>query len=486
MSTQKTAECVFVTVPFTDTRKPLMAPAILSSIAKQAGKTSATLDLNQEFLRELDEMSESDRFKILAFFREEHWEPDIIDRAWHMVQGMADKILALNPTMVGISVFTYNCRCATKYLAWLLKRNRPEVKIVIGGAGIMKSFSGAPDFAERLLDNGLIDFYIYGDGEKALYHYLTTQNTRFAGINTHNWKTMTRQEVELLPRPDYSDYDFALYEQPLSLPILGSRGCVRQCTFCDYHTHWDRFTYRSGQHIFDEMIEFNQRYGVTYFHFTDSLINGNLREYRVLTQLLSDHNQTLPESQKITWGGFFIFRSQESFTERDWKLTVDSGGRHLAVGIETLTDSVRRELGKNFTNADIEFSLQQARRYGAGLIKFQFLFFTGYPSETDADYEYQCQWWREHQAYRDVIWAANTGTPLGILDNTPLRRDFDKLGLVQIGPEPEDWINPANGNTPEKRVEWNRMIVDVLRECGIQNVTGYDTHYILERMRSQL
>jgi hypothetical protein len=486
MSTQKTAECVFVTVPFTDTPKPLMAPAILSSIAKQAGKTSATIDLNQKFLRYLDQVTESDRFKLLAFFREEHWHKEISVPAEQLIHDMAQEILSYQPAIVGISVFTYNCRCATKYLAWMLKRQQPSIKIVIGGAGIMKSFSGAPTFAEELLKNKVIDFYIYGDGEKALYHYLTTQNTQFAGINTQNWMTMNRQEVELLPRPDYSDYEFDLYQQPLSLPILGSRGCVRQCTFCDYHTHWDKFTYRSGQHIFDEMIEFHQRYEVTYFHFTDSLVNGNLREYRALTQLLSDYNKDLPEEKQITWGGFFIFRNREAFTERDWQLTVTGGGRHLAVGIETLNDAVRKELGKNFTNEDIEFSLQMARRHGAGKIKFQFLFFTGYPSETDADYEYQAQWWRDHKDYGDVIWAANTGTPLGILDNTPLKENFDKLGLIQVGPEPEDWVNPANGNTPEKRVAWNKMMVDVIRECGIQNVTGYDTHYILERMRSQL
>lgn len=41
-----TRQIVFATVPYTDTQAPLMAPAILLSIASKAGYTSVTVDLN--------------------------------------------------------------------------------------------------------------------------------------------------------------------------------------------------------------------------------------------------------------------------------------------------------------------------------------------------------------------------------------------------------------------------------------------------------
>lgn len=483
---KKSVDCVFVTVPYTDTVKPLMAPAILKSIATQAGKTSATIDLNQMFLKQLNTLSQDIQLKLIYFLQQEKWHDDhLVNLVFDMFQQLAQKILAYSPKVVGISIFTYDCRVAAKYIAWILKKIDPSVKIIFGGAGIMNELSQTAVFAETLQKSGVVDFFIYGDGEKSLYHYLTTNNEKFVGINRHIWLQLTNQEIEALPRPDYSDYDFSMYPvTKVYLPILGSRGCVRHCTFCDVHVHWEKFTYRSGQHIFDEMIYFNQKFGVNYFQFTDSLINGNLREYRVLVQLLSEHNKHLPEEEKITWGGFFIFRGKSSLTEKDWELTAAGGGRYLIVGIETLNDQVRRDLGKNFTNDDIEYSFEMAQKYGS-IMKFVLLFITGYPTETDDDYDFREKWFKEQIKYKDVIHSINIGVTLGITENTPLYNDFNKMGLVWSGPTPTEWTNPVNGNTLEKRLAWNDRMSKVVAECGYMEVKVGDPHYMLERLKIQ-
>lgn len=481
---KKSVDCVFVAVPYTDTIKPLMAPAILKSIATQAGKTSVTIDSNRVFLNQLDNLSKDNQTKLIYFLKQEKWYDDhLIELVFDIFKELAQQILDYSPKVVGMSLFTYDCRVAAKYLAWIIKKIDPSIKIIFGGPGIMVGLNQPAVFAETLQKSGLIDFFIYGDGEKSLYHYLTTNDEKFVGINRHVWLQLTNQEIEALPRPDYSDYDFSAYPSPdYSLPILGSRGCVRHCTFCDVHGHWEKFTYRSGQHIVDEMLHFNQEFGVKYFHFTDSLVNGNLREYRVMTRLLSEHNKNLPEEEKITWGGFFIFRAKNSFTEKDWELTANGGGRHLLVGIETLNDQVRKELGKNFTNDDMDYSFQMSRKYGA-IIKFILLFITGHPTETDDDYEFRTKWYKEQVKYKDVIHSITLGATLGITENTPLWRDFDKLGLIKSGPAPEEWINPANGNTLEKRLAWSDMMHKVIDECGYRASYGGDHHYLLERLK---
>jgi hypothetical protein len=43
-------DIVFCTVPYTETTLPLMAPAVLKSIATRANKKSVTLDLNLELI----------------------------------------------------------------------------------------------------------------------------------------------------------------------------------------------------------------------------------------------------------------------------------------------------------------------------------------------------------------------------------------------------------------------------------------------------
>lgn len=469
-------------VPFTDTDKPLMAPAILKSVAIKAGKSAVVLDLNLQFLRHLQDADPERRNKLLGFFREEAWSEDIMPDIFGLIQDMAHKILCYNPSVVGISVFTYNCRCCAKYLSWALKKINPEVKIILGGAGIIHHFAGDAKFAEDLRRYGVIDHFVYGDGERTLYEYLTTDNIEIAGLNSHVWNQMTNLELEQAPLPNYDDYDLDLYARPLALPINGSRGCVQKCDFCDVHAHWKKFAYRGGQHVFDEMLFMKQKYGVSYFNFTDSLINGNLKEYRALMRLIAEHNRDLAAHEQIRWSSNFIFRSRAIFDEDDWRLTSEGGADLLMVGIESLSDKVRKHLGKNFTNQDIEYSFQMIKKFGR--IRLGLLFLTGHPLETDDDHKFEMEWWPKQIAYRDIIAAVNTGTPLGILENTPLQINFDKMGLIRIGSTPEDWVNPVTGNTPSKRVQWNDEIVEIVKRCGFPLARGHDTHYILERMRN--
>jgi Radical SAM superfamily len=474
-------ECVFVTVPFTDTNKPLMAPAILKSVATQAGKTSVTIDLNIKFIKQLESLTSlSKKQKILDFFRNEKWDKEISNDVFDLLKNMAEEILYYKPKIVGISVFTYNCQACAKYLSWTLKKIDPAIKIIFGGAGILHHLSGPSKFVTDLKKSGVIDHYIFGDGEKVLYEYLKN-NTEINGLSENTWDQLSNQELESLPPPDYDDYDFELYSTPRALPINGSRGCVRHCDFCDVHEHWKKFSYRGGQHIFNEMLTLSKKYGVNYFNFTDSLINGNLKEYRILMKLISDYNKDKSENDQFKWASFFIIRPRTIFTDDDWRLTSEGGGRGLAVGIETLSDTVRKKLGKNFTNDDIDYAFQSAQKYGK--IKFALLFLTGHVYETDQDHEFELQWWPKQVKYKDVIETVNTGSPLGILKNTPLDKNFAQLGLISVGPNPEDWMNPTTNNTPQKRVKWNDEIVQTVIDCGFKLSRGHDAHYILERLR---
>lgn len=476
-------DCVFVSIPYTDTDNPLMAPAILKSIAIKAGKSAATIDFNIKFIHYLDSINSTERkTKILGFFREESWSPEILPDVFSLLKDMAGEIMKYSPKLVGISVFTYNCRCCAKYLSWILKKIDPTIKIILGGSGILQHFSGNAAFAENLRNDGAIDDFIYGDGEKVIFEYLQgISKDKIFGLNSSQWAQLSNSELESMPYPDYDDYNFSQYSLPPALPINGSRGCVQKCDFCDVHTHWEKFSYRRAESIFGQMRYMNEKYGTTFFHFTDSLINGNLKEYRTLMRLIANYNNGKPKNEKLKWTSFFILRSRKSFGDDDWKLTSEGGGVGLAVGIETLSDTVRKKLGKNFTNDDIEYAFQSAQKFGN--IKFNLLFLTGHVYETDEDHEFELEWWPKQIKYKDVIFSVNTGSPLGILENTPLDKNFKILKLVKSGPNPEDWVNPKTNNTPAKRVKWNKEIVDVVRQCGFPINVGHDVHYILERMR---
>jgi radical SAM superfamily enzyme YgiQ (UPF0313 family) len=468
-------EVVFATVPYTNTSVPLMAPAILKSIAIKAGKTCATVDLNI-LARQLIDRTEH-QFEIINFFHDGVANACVDKELFDLHMSFAQRILAYQPKIVGLSVFTYNCQISAKYTAFFIKKLSPNTKVLLGGAGLNQNLIGYSKFAEGLVKNGLIDFYIRGDGENALYEYLINEDLSIPGINDSAWKELSNQDLAMLPPPDYDDYDFDNYATQ-ALPVVGSRGCVRNCSFCDIHAHWTKFSWRTGQHIFDEMLLLSRKYNVYSFMFQDSLINGNLKEYRILMRLIADHNRDQPPEHKFVWSSFFILRPINNFTEEDWKLTAEGGGLHLLVGIETFNDEARFHLGKKFTNEDIEFGLQMAKKYG---IKMIFLFLIGYITESDADNEFAIKWWEDHVEYRDVI-EVNLGSPLGILNGTPLEMQFESLGLKHVGTNDQDWVNPATDNTPAKRVIWYQNLSAALKRLGFTELVPTDNRFILERM----
>lgn len=467
-------DIVFATIPYTDTNMPLMAPAILKSIATAADKTSTTIDLNLKVIRYLE--THKYRYDLINFFHDGVSVPAIEQDLYELFSQLAKDLLVYQPEIIGLSVFTYNCQISAKYLSYFIKQQSPTTKIILGGNGLVDNLAGRARFAESLIENKLIDFYVRGDGEQVLYDYLVGKQNN-TGINTKIWNQLSNEDLTSLPMPDYDDYDMSAYSLK-AIPILGSRGCVRQCTFCDIHAHWTKFSYRSGQHIFNEMLELSKKYNIYNFKFQDSLINGNLREYRSLMRLISDYNKSCDQTKRFTWISFFILRPIKDFTEEDWQLTADGGGAYLAVGIETFSDSARFHLGKKFTNADIEFSLQMAKKYG---IKMVLLFLIGYVTETEEDIDYAVKWWEEHLEYRDIL-QVNLGSPLGILKETPLEKRFIELKLERIGPNDQDWVNPTTNNTPVKRVEWYQRLSATLARLGYEEVKPHDNHFIMERM----
>jgi len=58
--------------------------------------------------------------------------------------------------------------------------------------------------------------------------------------------------------------------QGRAMPILGTRGCPFQCTFCSSPQMWTpRYVTRNVTDICDEIESYTARYGATDFHFQD-------------------------------------------------------------------------------------------------------------------------------------------------------------------------------------------------------------------------
>ena len=465
-------DVVIITAPLTDTAIPLMAPAALKPIVESTGLSCLAVDLNAEIYKLVKDHPLQD--EIVRFFIEDYATEET--EAWlqDIFYSTAQQLISYRPKVICISVFSYVCQVAAKWLAYYIKKLSPTTLIYFGGAGCLSTFTGPSQYIDDLLETGLVDYHVRGDGEHSLYELLTGNNT-FLGINSLTWKEMTNDELAKIPMPDYTNYNFTMYEKKV-LPLLGSRGCVRRCTFCDYIANWKKFQWRTADDIFNEMLTQHRQYGLSNFKFQDSLTNGNQKEFRKLCELLANYNTT--NTVKFKWSGYYIFREWSNTSLRDWNMIYQSGAENLMVGIENLNQDIRFAIGKKFSNEAIDLHIEQAYKYG---INLQLLNIVGYVNETEEHIVYIKQWLADHVKYKSMLYIQWGGT-LGIFPNTHLEQNKEKLGIIMIGIQPQSWINPSVNSTPELRAKWAKELNEYSRQLGYTVADNIDNHYLLETL----
>jgi hypothetical protein len=329
-----------------------------------------------------------------------------------------------------------------------LKIIRPMIKskIIIGGMGVGTTSLVDENqcFGETMKSQNLIDAYIVGEAEQSLISYFNG----ISGPGINNNQISQIEDIENLPIPDYSYYDLDEYDYLHSgekeIYITGSRGCVRKCSYCDVERFWPKYRYRSGSSIANEIIMNHEKFGITRFYFTDSLVNGSLKMFDDMCNKLSAYQFASP----ISWSGQFIFRNQKSLPKNHFETIAKSGADILYVGIETGSDRLRKEIGKNFTNEDIDFQLEECSRNG---IKIMPLMFTGYVTETLQDHHDNLEVFRRWQRYvaDGTIPGVELGSGLLVLPGAPVERMIDQYGISfllnqQNMPLPGVWQSSVN------------------------------------------
>lgn len=466
-------DVVICAVPWTDTKIPMMAPAVLKPIVEKAGLSCLAVDLNQEIFQYTQKHKHSELFP--DFFFNGKGAPQIEQDLNQMFIEIAKGILSFQPKWVGLSLLSYACQHSAKWIAWFLKKYDPDVKIILGGAGCLPTFTGPSVYIEELKKAGLADYHIRGDGEHSLYELLVG-NHKYHGIDTETWQELSNEELRRLPTPNYDDYDLDVYEKRVT-PILGSRGCVRQCTFCDYIANWKKFQWRTGEDIFNEMLLQNKKYGSTRFKFQDALINGNQKEFRSLMQLLAAYNDQ-NQNNRFKWSSFYIFREVTAHSEAEWNDIARSGADVLFVGVENLNERIRYAMGKKFSNTSIDFHLSQAQKYGITCALGQIV---GYIDETQEDIDAIKKWLETHIRFKDTV-VLQWGGTLGIFPNTYLDRNKDELGIKMIGIIPQHWTSKHTHSTAAVRAKWAKELIDFSKHLGYRVTEMLDNHYILESL----
>jgi len=454
-------DILFCSAPGTFSSRPTLAPAILKACASNAGFDAMAIDLNIEIRNQI--LKNPRKKLIREFFELQKIHEDIVDDIGDLLDYCADRIIRLNPRILGLSLLTQDSQFFTVWLCYHLKILNPNLKIVIGGSGIKNFIAESKlNFAELLQSKGYIDDYINGDGEYSIVEYLKN-NLSHPGINSGNWEPI--KDLNALHYPDFSDYNFSQYQEP-GIPICDSRGCVRTCEFCDIIEHWKKYQYRTADNIFEEMQHQIKQHSITRFFFYNSLTNGNMKEFQKLLDLICDYNDKHPTAQ-ISWDGYFIIRNKKQHPEEFWKKIKKSNG-FLQLGIESVVEKVRVSLGKNFANEDIDYHLDMAKKYSVPLL---LLLIVGYPTESRQDFEFTKQWFRDRHHYARNPINHVVFSLASILPNTKLERKQEEYGIVR-GEIPTIWMTQTSDISTADRINYYYELNDLLTKLNMSSSNG--------------
>lgn len=412
-----------LTPPFLEPFRPPISGAIIAEVARLQGYDVTALDLsivfyNQHGYKTFESIAQqyqgyipkdNNSDKIVNEFINEHLPETFIQQF--------DLIL--------ISIFS---KFEQEFTFQMLEHLRPitDKTIVIGGAGAKvhrHTYTDSISFGAELFNRKLIDYWIEGEGEYALAELLKG-NTSYPGINGISPKQI--DDIENLPLPNYEFYDIKDYQfltpGRKEVFIYGSRGCVRNCTFCDVAHFWPTFRYRSGQSLAEEMIRNYEKFGITDFYFADSLFNGSLKAYRDFLTTITKY----PQRVNWQWGGFAIIRNKKQHPQELYDMCKEAGTSHWVVGIEHAVDRIRFDMRKPVTNEDCEYHFEQSERSN---IKNTVLLIPCWPDETKEEHLEYVDMFRKWQRYvaSGAISACNITQSLMLFENTPLadERLFD-------------------------------------------------------------
>jgi len=362
-ATKKTS-VVFVLMPPWGKFFPPYNIARLSAITRAAGYNTAVFDINiKSYLHfKNNKLVDYDPWEYSreAMWANQQYDTDLRPHIEPLFQEYVEKIVSLNPDVIGFSLYYTNEQCAT-WMAMELKRRLPNTVILAGGPQAQKSYFHPIDE---------FDHIVQGEGEALLLEILDrVEHGQPIGDRYIKQPSGQRIDLDSLPFPDYSDYDLNDYVIPNGISAELSRGCVAKCTFCSETLFW-KFRGRLSGNILDEIEHQYKTYNIDVVWFIDSLVNGNLKELRAFAQGVVDRDL------KISWQGYS--RCDDRMDLDYYRDLKASGCFSLCYGIESGNQRVLDAMKKNIKVAEIEQNLRDTAVVG---IKSDLNWLIGFPNE---------------------------------------------------------------------------------------------------------
>ena len=370
-----------------------------------------------------------------------------------LYKNWAKQICDEKPDVVGFSLLgsnIFNSSLVAKEVRNLL----PNVMIVSGGPSLTRENMGCIEEAFTFSD-----YIIEGEGEKALVEFVKCYEHKedFTKLKQLWFKDAdgefqytghtNLQNIDLIPYPDFTDFDRKAYACPDKLPLLFSRGCILNCNYCE--NKWNHLTQRSrgGRNVFDELKHNVQKYNIKEYMFNDdSLISS-----KTMRQLDEYCDLTIAEGLVMPWSVYGT-RVERLITEPFLNKLRRSGMERVSLGVESFSSRVQKEMGKSSRYDDAD---KMCRMFAYQGIKTESWIIYGYPTESDADFDETLQWFIKNPEILSHVTANAFGPNAKYM--------HDKPGMVQ-------YLSSATGHwaglesTLEKRKKRFLLLIEVIRQ----------------------
>ncbi len=296
-----------------------------------------------------------------------------------------------------------------------IKARYPDKLIICGG----EHFSGLPEYS---MQTAPIDFIVMGEGENTIValldriaNHIGRDYSAVSGICwrdadakiIRNCATKSIRDVDAIAWPAWDLVDLESYYRygmcptvnpgSRTLPIIATRGCPYECTYCSSPSMWTRRWYpRDPLSVVDEIEHYVKTYNVDHFPLQD-LTPLMKREW-----IKTFAEELIRRNLNIKWQTLSGTRS-EVINEEILKIIKASGCDTLNYAPETGSDRVREGV-KKYINMDrmyqaIDWTVKAGLNLGIFIV-------IGLPDETEAD-------------IRETVKMARKIARLGVLDISP-------------------------------------------------------------------
>lgn len=454
------ADIILAICPPWDVDMPPLGIAYLSCYLRGSNFVPLVFDLNIDMFNNIPaHLKDSWRpSKLFCWTDKNFFENSLMPALSQYITFWAKKITATNISIVGFSISRANLRFTIE-LAKLIKQLDPHKVIIFGGHAC--SIEGE----RRLVPEGVVDIFVLGEGEKALVEILNLLSRgqeikELRGCIVKKGSVFSKfspgeliENLDTIPFPNFKEFDLNKYKKK-TLPLLGSRGCLNRCSFCNDWVVWPKYRFRSAGHIFKEIAYHIATYSVTFFEFVDLAINNSNSELEKLCDLIVD-NQV-----KINWIANFIIKPIKNPNLFEKMKT--AGCVALRFGIESGADKIIKRMNKRFNIAEAEKVLEQS--YNAK-IKNHLNFIVGFPGEDENDFLSSLSFIKRNVKFINRI--ANIH-PCYLTPESEIEKNYKAYNIVL----PREnfavaWYD-REGNTYEKRKDRAMKVKYLAKKLNIQ------------------